>query len=46
MKFESLHDLYITQLHDLYNAENQIIKALPKMIESADRKSTRLNSSH
>jgi len=35
MKFESLHDLYINELHDLYNAENQILKALPKMIESA-----------
>jgi ferritin-like metal-binding protein YciE len=36
MKFESLHDLYLNELHDLYHAENQIIKALPKMIESAN----------
>ncbi len=36
MKFESLHDLYIHELHGLYHAENQIIKALPKMIESAN----------
>jgi ferritin-like metal-binding protein YciE len=35
MKFESLHDLYINELHNLYNAENQIVKAMPKMIESA-----------
>lgn len=35
MKLESLHELYIKELRDLYNAENQIIKALPKMIESA-----------
>ena len=35
MKLESLHDLYLNELHDLYNAENQILKALPKMIESA-----------
>ena len=36
MKFESLHDLYLNELHDLYHAEHQIIKALPKMIESAN----------
>ena len=35
MKLQSLHDLYITELHDLYDAENQILKALPKMIESS-----------
>lgn len=35
MKLESLHDLYLKELYDLYNAENQIVKALPKMIESA-----------
>ncbi|HEV2445498.1 MAG TPA: DUF892 family protein, partial [Candidatus Sulfopaludibacter sp.] len=35
MKLESLHDLYLNELHDLYNAENQILKALPKMIETA-----------
>jgi ferritin-like metal-binding protein YciE len=33
MKLESLHDLYLTELRDLYSAENQIIKALPKVIE-------------
>src|SRR6476660_565729 len=33
MKFASLHDLYLNELHDLYHAENQILKALPKMIE-------------
>jgi ferritin-like metal-binding protein YciE len=35
MKMNSLHDLYIEQLKDLHDAENQIIKALPKMIEAA-----------
>jgi ferritin-like metal-binding protein YciE len=35
MKINSLHDLYISELKDLYNAENQIIKALPKMAETA-----------
>jgi ferritin-like metal-binding protein YciE len=32
----SLHELYVEQLQDLYSAEQQIIKALPKMIESAE----------
>jgi ferritin-like metal-binding protein YciE len=34
MKLESLHDLYIKELRDLYDAEKQIIKALPKMIKA------------
>ena len=36
MKIESLHDLYIRELRDLYEGENQIVKNLPKMIESAN----------
>jgi ferritin-like metal-binding protein YciE len=32
---ESLHDLYLSELADLYSAEEQIVKALPKMIEKA-----------
>src|ERR1700676_5176227 len=35
MKLESLRDLYVEQLKDLYNAEQQLIKALPKMAKSA-----------
>jgi ferritin-like metal-binding protein YciE len=35
MKLNSLHDLYINDLRDLYDAENRIIKALPKMAEAA-----------
>src|SRR5438067_1021863 len=35
MKFESLQDLLIDQLQDLYSAENLILKALPKMIKAA-----------
>src|SRR5262245_22959809 len=31
MKLNSLEDLYVDQLRDLYSAENQLIKALPKM---------------
>jgi ferritin-like metal-binding protein YciE len=33
MKLESLRELFINELQDLYSAENMIIKALPKMIE-------------
>jgi ferritin-like metal-binding protein YciE len=32
---ESLHDLYLSELGDIYSAEEQIIKALPKMIDKA-----------
>jgi ferritin-like metal-binding protein YciE len=35
MKPNSLRELYIEQLKDLYDAEHQIIKALPKMIDAA-----------
>jgi ferritin-like metal-binding protein YciE len=36
MKLESLNDLYLSELRDLYSAEDQIVKALPKMIEKAE----------
>src|SRR5579872_6031783 len=35
MKLTSLQDLYLTELKDLYDAENRIIKALPKMVDAA-----------
>jgi ferritin-like metal-binding protein YciE len=35
MKPNSLRELYLEQLKDLYDAEHQIIKALPKMIDAA-----------
>ena len=35
MEMESLKDLFVDELKDLYSAENQILKALPKMIEKA-----------
>jgi ferritin-like metal-binding protein YciE len=34
-KFETLEDLYVEELRDLYDAEHQILKALPKMIDRA-----------
>ena len=35
MKVNSLHDLYLEQLKDLYDAEHQLIKALPKMAKAS-----------
>jgi ferritin-like metal-binding protein YciE len=35
MKLESLKDLYLEQLRDLYSAETQLVEALPKMAEAA-----------
>lgn len=35
MKLETLHDLYVDELKDLYNAENQLLKALPRMAKAA-----------
>src|SRR5215475_4255978 len=35
MKPNSLQELYVEQLRDLYDAEQQIIKALPEMIDGA-----------
>jgi len=34
-KITTLHDVYVEQLRDLYSAENQLIKALPKMAQAA-----------
>lgn len=35
MKLNTLKDLYIEQLKDVYSAETQIAEALPKMVEAA-----------
>lgn len=35
MKLESLRDLLVEQLQDLYDAENRITKALPKLSKAA-----------
>lgn len=34
-KLKSLDDLLVHELQDIYNAESQIVKALPKMIKAA-----------
>src|SRR6188472_2492094 len=35
MKLNTLEQLYISELRDLYSAENQLLKALPKMAKAA-----------
>jgi len=35
MEMQDLQDLFIEQLRDLYNAEKQLVKALPKMAKKA-----------
>lgn len=35
MEMQSLRELYIDELKDLYSAEKQIVKALPKMVKNA-----------
>lgn len=35
MQMSNLQELYVDELKDLYNAENQILKALPKMAKAA-----------
>ena len=35
-KISTLEDAYIEQLRDLYSAENQLVKALPKMAKAAN----------
>jgi ferritin-like metal-binding protein YciE len=35
MKLNTLRDLYVEQLQDLYSAETQLVKALPKMEKAA-----------
>ncbi len=36
MKLDTLDKLFTMELRDLYSAENQILKALPKMVKAAD----------
>lgn len=38
MELETLEDLYVSELKDLYSAEQQILKALPKMIKAANHR--------
>jgi len=47
VQMNSLQELYLEELKDLYNAEQQILKALPKMMKAAsDRELQRAFSQH
>jgi ferritin-like metal-binding protein YciE len=35
MKYETLKDLFLDELRDIYDAENVIVKALPKMADAS-----------
>ena len=35
MPMDNLQELYVEELKDLYSAENQILKGLPRMIKAA-----------
>src|ERR1700735_5249724 len=35
MELTELKDLYVDELKDIFSAENQILKALPKMVKAA-----------
>jgi ferritin-like metal-binding protein YciE len=41
MEMETLAELYVDELKDLWSAEKQILKALPKMIKAASAKALR-----
>jgi len=41
MEQNALRDLYVDELRDIYNAENQLTKALPKMAKAATSKDLR-----
>jgi ferritin-like metal-binding protein YciE len=36
MELQDLQDLFVEELRDLYSAENQLVKALPKMAKAAN----------
>lgn len=46
MQENSLQELYVEQLRDLYNAENQLVKALPKMAKAAQSEALRQGFEH
>ena len=41
MKIQSMKDLFLEQIRDLYSGETQIVKALPKMMEAASNQELR-----
>jgi ferritin-like metal-binding protein YciE len=41
MQLQSLHDLFVEQLQDLYSAETQLVQALPEMAAAASHEELR-----
>jgi|ERR1700733_12911109 len=41
MKIETMEDLFLQQVEDLYDAERRLVKALPKMAEASTSQSLR-----
>jgi ferritin-like metal-binding protein YciE len=41
MQLQSLHDVFTHELQDLYDAENQLLQALPKMAQAASNRELR-----
>jgi ferritin-like metal-binding protein YciE len=46
LKLESLRDLLLEELHDLYSAETQLVDALPKMAEAANSRELKAAFKH
>jgi ferritin-like metal-binding protein YciE len=46
LKLDSLRDLMVEELHDLYSAETQLLDALPKMAEAASSNQLKSAFSH
>ena len=46
MKLDSLEDVLVHQLNDLYSAEDQLVEALPKMAEAASNDELRKAFEH
>ena len=46
MRLESMHSLYVERLRDMRDAENQILKGLPKMIERVSHAELRVALEH
>jgi hypothetical protein len=46
MKMNRLKHLYVEELKDLYSAENQLVKALPKMAKAAIRPKMSITAIH
>lgn len=46
MEHQALKELYVDELRDIYNAENQLVKALPKMAKAANSDDLRNGFEH